>query len=85
MKLNLTIGCVCDNLSADGVREVDMTSRQREDTWNKIVSFLSQCDADEYHLNLLMEFLCKTYGQYECDEHICECCGDYVEYWDLEI
>ena len=62
--------------------EIDMDDATREKVYDKLIEFLkSQNDG----LNQLMQFTLETYGEYECDGKSCECCGDSVENWSLDL
>ena len=80
MKLELVTGCICDSLTADGIQEVDMTNEQRQEVINRIAEWLNPKD-----LNYLLQALLPQFGEYECDDKPCSCCGDYVEKYTLEI
>ena len=82
MKLKMSRGCIADWLGADSKLEVDMDDETRAKVYDKILDFLkTQNDG----LNQLMQFTLETYGEYECDDKSCECCGDTVESWTLEL
>ena len=82
MKLEMRRGCIADWLGADGMLEIDMDDATREKVYDKLIEFLkSQNDG----LNQLMQFTLETYGEYECDGKSCECCGDSVENWSLDL
>lgn len=83
MKINLTRGCICDNLSIDGIKEVDMTDEQKTQYFNEIVSKLPKIEPGWF--NYFLQWLCEEYGVYGCCDKRCECCGDLVEWYDLEI
>ena len=50
--------------------------------FDKLIEFLkSQNDG----LNQLVQFTLETYGEYEYDGKSCECCGDSVENWSMDL
>ena len=82
MKLEMTTGCIADWLGVDGVLEVEMDDATRAKVYDKIFEFLkSQNDG----LNQLMQFTLKLYGEYSYDSEPCECCGDSIDKWTLEL
>ena len=82
MKLEMRRGCIADWVGADGILEVEMDNATRAKVYDKIFEFLkTQNDG----LNQLLQFTLETYGEYECDEKSCECCGDSVENWSLDL
>lgn len=82
MKLEMTTGCIADWLGADGILEVEMDDATRAKVYNKIFEFLkTQNDG----LNQLMQFTLKLYGEYSCDSEPCECCGDTIDKWTLDL
>ena len=82
MKLKMSRGCIADWLGADGMLEVDMDDETRAKVYDKIFEFLKTQNGG---LNQLMQFTLETYGEYECGGESCECCGDTVESWTLEL
>ena len=82
MKLVKVTGCVCDELSADGTNEIDMTDEQRQKTIDAICSWLKR-NPDQ--LNYVMQDLIETFGDYEVSKEACECCGDHVWTWTWNI
>lgn len=49
---------------------------------NKICDFLKQHPED---LNYLLQDIIPRYGEFDCDNKPCECCGDTVITYTLEI
>jgi hypothetical protein len=82
MILKLVRGCVCDSMTADGVEEIDMTPKQRQETIDAIFRWLKK-NPDQ--LNYVMQDLISDFGDYECDDEPCECCGDLVQTYTWEI
>lgn len=82
MKLVKITGCVCDELSADEINEIDMTDEQRQETIDAICSWLKR-NPDQ--LNYVMQDLIETFGDYEVSEKACECCGDHIWTWTWDI
>jgi hypothetical protein len=82
MRLRKVTGCICDELSADEINEIDMTDEQRQKTIDAICSWLKR-NPDQ--LNYVMQDLIETFGDYEVSEEACECCGDHVWTWTWNI
>ena len=86
MKLKKVTGCICDSLTAefDGeeVEEIDMTPDQRMQVIEKIADWMKK-NPDQ--LNYIMQDMTESFGEYENDGHVCECCGDTVTTWTWEI
>jgi hypothetical protein len=80
MKLELIRGCVCDSLNINDDREIDLTDEQRREVLKKIFKHLKPED-----LNYVLQALIPMFGEYECSEEPCECCGDFVETYTWEI
>jgi len=34
---------------------------------------------------MFLQWFIKTYGEYDCSDKPCECCGDYTETYKLDI
>ena len=82
MKLEYISGCIADYLGIDDIREVDMTDEQRKYYNDKICDFLKQHPED---LNYLLQEIIPRYGEFDCDNEPCECCGDTIISYTLEI
>lgn len=72
-------GCMAWCLEADGKPIVDMAEEQQKDILDKLRESLG---IDAY---TLIDMIMKQYGDYECSDEPCECCGDYIETWRVEI
>lgn len=86
MRLKKVTGCICDSLTAefDGedIEEIDMTPDQRMQVIEKIADWMKK-NPDQ--LNYIMQDMTESFGEYENDGHVCECCGDMVTTWTWEI
>lgn len=82
MDIRLTRGCVCDFLGIDGIKEIDMTDEQRLQYLKEIIEKLPTIGI---WFNQFLEFVAETFGHYECSEESCECCGDFVETYKLNL
>lgn len=82
MEIKLTRGCVCDFLGIDGIKEIDMTDEQRKQYLKEIIEKLPTIGI---WFNHFLEFVAETFGHYECSEKSCECCGDFVETYNLKL
>lgn len=80
MKLKMQRGCICDSLTVDGTEEINLNDEQRKEVIKKIFESIEPKD-----LNYLLQWYLPTFGDYDCDDEPCECCGDYVEYYNIEI
>lgn len=82
----MTRGCVCDWLGIDGIKEIDMTNEQRLQYFYKICDRIPYLkDGDSSWFNQFLQWVVEEFGDYEVSEHQCECCGDYVETYTLEV
>lgn len=82
MEIKLTRGCVCDFLGIDGIKEIDMTDEQRKQYLNEIIEKLPTISI---WFNHFLEFVAEEFGDYDCSEEACECCGDFVETYELNL
>ena len=80
MKLELIRGCIRGSLTVDDVQEIDLNDEQRKEVIKKIFESMKPED-----LNYLLQWYIEEFGEYECDHEPCECCGDIVERYWLEI
>ena len=86
MRLKKVTGCIADSLTAefDGedIEEINMTPEQRMQVIEKIAEWMKK-NPDQ--LNYIMQDMTESFGEYENDGHVCECCGDTVTTWTWEI
>ena len=80
MKLEYTEGCVCSSLCVDDEEEYSMTDERRAEVLEAVKRKLGPRD-----LNHLLVYLATEYGDYESDGIPCECCGDIVCTWTLNL
>ena len=80
MKLEYTEGCVCGSLTVDDEEEYSMTDERRTEVLEAVKRKLGPRD-----LNHLLVYLATEYGGYESDGIPCECCGDIVSTWTLDL
>ena len=82
MKLIYSYGCLANELSVNGILEIDLTDKQRKEVINRIFQWYEkQPDA----LNVLLQYFIETHcDDYDCTEP-CECCGDMVTTYKMEI
>lgn len=81
MKLEYTSGCICDSLNVDGVEIMDMAI---EDVRNVVRELLNR----EQNLATLQDVfmsMISSQGVYEHSKEPCDCCGDYITTYKLEI
>ena len=86
MRLKKITGCICDSLTAEfegeDIEEIDMTPDQRMEVIEKIADWMKK-NPDQ--LNYIMQDMTESFGEYENDGHVCECCGDTVYTWTWDI
>ena len=86
MRLKKVIGCIANSLTAEfngeEIEEIDMTPEQRMQVIEKIADWMKK-NPDQ--LNYIMQDMTESFGEYENDGHVCECCGDTVTTWTWEI
>lgn len=82
MKLIYSYGCLANELSINGISEIDLTDKQRNVVIHKIFMWYKKHpDA----LNDLLQYFIETHcDDYDCTEP-CECCGDMVTTYKMEI
>jgi hypothetical protein len=81
MKIVMTLGCIADSLTIDGVEEPNLTDDKRQEVIDRCVKKIEPRDLNEFLQWLLM----RHYDDYECSDLPCECCGDYIDMYTLEI
>lgn len=82
MKLIYSYGCLANELSVNGISEIDLTDKQRKEVINRIFQWY---DKHSEELNGLLQYFIETHcDDYDCTEP-CECCGDMVTTYEMEI
>lgn len=79
MKINYTLGCICDSLTIDDKESTDLSVDDIKDT---IVKALKKIN-DVAILQEILITIAET-GEYENLGH-CDECGDYISSYTLEI
>lgn len=80
MKLEYTEGCICTSLTVDGVETVDMDINDLK----KVICKLVERETDVAELQDLWISLMQSQGEYKDLGH-CECCGDWITNYTLEL
>ena len=81
MKLEYTYGCICDSLSVDGVETIDMNI----DDLKSVVHKLVDREQDIAVLQDLFTSCMQSQAECESSDEPCECCGDFIDTYTLEI
>lgn len=84
MNLELTRGCICNSITADNKSVFDLDDESKEKLRFELCRWLTEHES-KIPTSELIEFILESCGKYECSEHACECCGDYVETYKLNI
>lgn len=82
MSLEFSYGCLANSLSVNGIQEIDLTDAQRKVVIHRIFSWYRK---HPEALNNLLQYFIETHcDDYDCTEP-CECCGDMVTTYKMEI
>jgi hypothetical protein len=84
MKIFLSRGCIHDWLGINQKSELSMTTEERKEYFDEIVEKMRGEDIDEW-FNPFLQWVCETFGEYECADEPCEQCGDIVETYEVEF
>lgn len=94
MKFELTEGCMAWGFEVDGKPVENMSTQELKDAILKIADKISKIDVntsqDTLEFNnkayrVVHEMVYNFYDDYECSSEPCECCGDWVETYKLEV
>lgn len=87
MKIELVQGCIAYSFEIDGATIYDCSMEDLKDALSKVTAHvLSKTkNEDKYKLQDVIHNLVELFGDCECDGIPCECCGDFVETYTLEI
>ena len=83
IKLEYSHGCMANSLSLNGIEEIDLTDNERKQVIHKIFSWYRK-HPEELN-NLLQYFIESNYTEYERSDKPCECCGDIIETYKMEL
>lgn len=82
LELVYSYGCLVNELSVNGIQEIDLTDAQRKIVIHKIFMWYKK---HPEALNGLLQYFIETHcDDYDCTEP-CECCGDMVTTYKMEI
>jgi hypothetical protein len=87
MKIEITNGCMAYDFEIDGKSIHDCTINELKDALTKANSYAVNKANDESvcDLQTAIRNLVELFGDCECDGIPCECCGDFVETYTLEL
>lgn len=90
MKLKIIKGCVCDRFTVDGKDIDSLNEKELKDILKAAVTKITTTKYEDentvYYLqNILYEIVSRFYDEYESDDEPCECCGDFVETFKMEV
>lgn len=90
MKLELTEGCICDSFTADGKDINSMSGQELKDILKAVVAKITDTKYEDEnkvsHLQtILRDIVSLYYDEYEIDNESCDCCGDFVETFTMNI
>ena len=87
MKIEIIQGCICDSFEIDGKPINDCTIDELKDALTNATAYVVSKANDERisDLQIAIRDLVELFGDYECSEDACECCGDFVETYTMEI
>lgn len=81
MEFNYVIGCVCDSLTIDG----DETRDMNIDDIKTAIHNLIEREQDKAVLQDIISSLIQSQGTLETTDEPCDCCGDFIYTFNLEI
>ena len=87
MKIEIIQGCICDSFEIDGKPIHDCTIDELKDALTKSYDYVVRNADDERvsNLQIAIRNLVELFGDCECSDDACECCGDFIETYKLEI
>lgn len=87
MKIEVVNGCMAYDFEIDGKSIHDCTIDELKDALTKATAYVVSKADDERvsDLQTALRNLVELFGDCECDGIPCECCGDFVETYTMEI
>lgn len=84
MKINWTRGCINDNLVINEKKYSDYNDKDKIILRQIILNWLVQKE-DVIPTKDIIELILEMAGKYECSDEPCECCGDFIDSYEMEI
>lgn len=90
MKLELTEGCICDSFTADGKDINSMSGQELKDILKAVVAKITNTKYEDEnkvsHLQtILRDIVSLYYDEYDIDKEPCDCCGDWVDTYTMNV
>ncbi len=86
MKLEKVEGCICDGFYVDDNLVNECTNEELQDILMKAVEKLKSTNIeDNYALQDVLRAITMAIGKLEVSDDACECCGDFIYTYTLEI
>jgi hypothetical protein len=87
MKIEVVNGCMAYDFEIDGKSIHECTIDELKDALTKSTAYVVSKANDERisDLKTAIRNLVELFGDCECLEDACECCGDFVETYTIEI
>lgn len=87
MNIEVVNGCMACSFEIDGKPIHDCTIDELKDALTKATAYVVSKANDERvrYLQIAIRDLVELFGDCECSEDACECCGDFIETYTLEI
>ena len=83
MKIEITDGCVCAGMDIDGIPISEMSEDQRHEVRKALCEYIMKDET--ISLFELAKFACANADSEYSYSDPCECCGDCIETWKIEI
>lgn len=84
MKIEITEGCICTGMYIDGTPISEMSEDQRHEVRKALCEYMLNHE-DEFDLFRLGEIVVTNADSEYSYSGPCECCGDCIETWKMEI
>lgn len=87
MKIEIVEGCMADSFEIDWKPIHDCTIDELKYALTKANAYVVSKATDECvsDLQIAIRNLVELFGDCECSEDACECCGDFVETYTMEL
>lgn len=87
MKIEIVNGCTAYSFEIDGKPTHECTIDELKDALTKANAYVVRKANDERisELQIALRNLVELFGDCECDDIPCDCCGDFIDTYTLEI
>lgn len=87
MKTEIIQGCMSDSFEVNGVSINEYTLDELKNILIAVTDHVvdSATENDMYELKTAIRNLVEMFGKHESDDEPCDCCGDFIDTYTLDV